>query len=104
MTDPIYDYIPGQGWVVAPPYLTSEVFNLRDDTRVRLVFRKPTGNEYYDCAGLHSRRWFNEDGTPKIDAWVASYRNYNIGHLCVWEPRYEYSPEEGYVVVEVLND
>lgn len=71
MTDPIYNFVPGQGWVVTP-FLT-----MKCGTKVTYEFRFPKKGERFASV---SRRWdsefcFNgEPVIPKWESWIPTVR------------------------------
>lgn len=50
MSDPVYIFKPGEGWI--PSY---NVFTMACGTIVTLEFRAPKGGERYMCINKHSR-------------------------------------------------
>lgn len=57
MSEPIYSYVKGQGWVVHPGILAT----MKCGTLVRLEPRKPRSHEPW----MYAESWF-EDGVPDI--------------------------------------
>lgn len=75
MSDPIYKYVKGEGWV-ASTYKTSLECTLGDGTRVRLEYRKPEiGERYGWCHPYNGRstNWVNPDNTPNLEYWASVF-------------------------------
>lgn len=51
MTEPIYSYVPGKGWLAEPRDTTT--YKLGCGTVVRLEFREPNSGEYYTAYSEH---------------------------------------------------
>lgn len=81
MTEPIYSYVRGQGWVVLPEYRTAFAI-MQCGTKVRLEDREPNLGEQY----LSASSWFKDDGsadfTEFIDCLERSYISFN--NLCLY--------------------
>lgn len=100
MTEPTYEYIKGQGWVVQPPHPVSDVYTLKTGERFRFEFRKPRPGEYYDAASKGSR-WFPGE-VPDWDDWGSSYSYYSKHNLCEWFENWKFDSSDEYITIVLL--
>jgi hypothetical protein len=71
MTEPNYEYVKGQGWVVCN-FIQGPVITMRGGRKVRLEFRNPVKGERYDH-GVESM--YGTTDKPVISEWVRMYDN-----------------------------
>lgn len=70
MTEPTYEFIRGQGWVVAPPDC---IATRSCGTRVKIEFRPPRRGERYVSADFSFTNLV-QDGKPVIENWIISLK------------------------------
>jgi hypothetical protein len=94
MTEPIYNYVKGEGWVASH----SHVVTMACGKVVTLEFRPPLGNEYYDH-GTDSV--LGTTAAPNVEAWKRSLANTDFRYLIRKDPdRVHRNTTDGcYVVV-----
>lgn len=71
MTEPKYEYVKGQGWVVSNNAL-GPIITMRGGKRVRMEFRKPLPGEHYDH-GIKSI--YGTTDNPVVKEWLKIYDN-----------------------------
>lgn len=75
MNDPVYTFVKGEGWTLAPQMLTMEC-TLACGTKVRLEHRNPKSGEYYGRVfkwnGRHTA-WIAADNKPIMDHWASEW-------------------------------
>lgn len=49
MTEPTYEYVKGEGWVIG-----ANIYTMTCGTSVRIHFRAPETNEFYICVSKSS--------------------------------------------------
>ena len=94
--EPTYEYIKGQGWVLANH--PSGVISLACGTVVRITMRKPLPGEYYDASWFTSGYWVSASERPNWRAWS----KVDFKHLPVYpqhDGKYDF---DFYVVFERL--
>lgn len=97
MPEPIYDFVPGQGWIISNPY----VAKMRCGKRVMLEFRKPVIGERYDYTDCGSRAGYPD--SPNIEFWKSNFKRFDFENLCgPRETNNEYASGCIYVVVVPL--
>lgn len=75
MTEPIYSYVRGQGWV--PRVIEGQEFTLLCGTRVRIEKRLPEAGERYQA--VDDTSWVGMDYKLSLDGtgnWIARNRTY----------------------------
>jgi hypothetical protein len=81
MTEPIYSFVKGKGWVPSVGY----VITMKCGTLVRLENRAPNVGEYYDCADPNQRPYYNSDGSPDWMTWMPAFARTRYDGLCFCE-------------------
>jgi hypothetical protein len=98
MTDePIYNYVPGKGWVVACN--NNEILEIvcMRGNRYRLINRKPVTGENYLFKRHDYKDYFLADGiTPKLSAWDGK------SLIIKFKDRFHAFSYGGYVTLEKL--
>lgn len=91
MTEPIYTYIPGAGWVVETPPKERCLAFTSHGRQWLIIERKPDEGEIYCYAGTSNDVYNTREGTARLDQWASRYFQWNDPAR---EPRY--SSEYGY--------
>jgi len=81
MTEPIYEYVRGTGWVIETP----EILTLRCGTKVRLEVRTPREGERFSQISINGE-WF-ADGRP-TKRWKDCISDYNFEGLNLYPRLY----------------
>lgn len=101
MSEPTYEYVKGQGWVVSNTPRSATGY-LTTGERFHFEFRMPLPGEYYDAVGKNNPRFFI-DGFPLWDKWLVGYNLLGRPHLCVWEEGQKAFATDEYVTL-VIDD
>lgn len=74
MTEPLYEYVKGKGWVVVVKTVKSVLATMNCGTEVRIEARPPNMGELFLRAGN-----FDEEGGPDLEKFIywlrTGYRN-----------------------------
>lgn len=66
MTEPIYSFVPGKGWVVC----SARTFMWRGELW-KIEHRHPNMGELFEYVYTSNLDWLIEDGTPKFEKFIS---------------------------------